>query len=233
MISIRGDRRKETKRIITLLLCALMLLSLAACSGSSASQEPSREETTETEAPVEETKEPEATAEPEPTAAPETNEDMVERTVGDAFRFMVPKDWEKQENGSYMVDSDRGPISIFFMQLAPEEEGYDLPEGFSIESEDLAEVFVDYINEAQVFLDVTAELYNADEGVQETANGLRYRHIACDILVKDGNKVDYIIMYLYEWTDNACFSIAFDPAYSVSTVRDCIKIIHKTIERVG
>ena len=219
------------KRIITLLLCALMLLSLAACGSSSASQEPSREETAETEAPVEETKEPEATPEPEATAAPETN-DMVERTVGDAFRFMVPTDWEKQENGSYMVDSDRGPINIFFLRLAPEEKGYDLPEGFSIASEDLAEVFVDYMNEAQVFSDVTTELYNADEGVQETANGLRYRHIACDILDKDGNKVDYIIMYLYEWTDDAYFSIAFDPAYSVSTVRDCIKIIHKTIERI-
>ncbi|MBR2802683.1 MAG: hypothetical protein IKE21_08910 [Erysipelotrichaceae bacterium] len=220
------------KRIITLLLCALMLLSLAACGSSSASQEPSKEETAETEAPVEETKEPETTAEPEPTAAPETNDDMVERTVGDAFRFMVPKDWEKQENGSYMVDSDRGPINIFFLKLAPEEKGYALPEGFSIESEDLAEVFIDYMNEAQVFQDVTMKLYNADEGVQETANGLRYRHIACDVLDKDGNEVDYIILYVYEWTDDAYFSIVFDPAYSVSTVRDCIKIIHKTIERI-
>ena len=220
---IRGDRRFLTmKKWMTLLLCTLLLLSLAGCGGSSGKEEPAKEETKETE----------TAAEPEKIETPETNDGMVERTVGNAFRFLVPEDWKQQTDGSYEVKTDEGPLYIYFFRFRVKGDGYAMPDGFSLDSDDFGEALTDYLNDMQLLTEGSLSLYNSDEKAYHTETGLSYRHIACDVLDSNGNKVDYMLFYLYEWNEEAYFSIVFEPAYDVVSVRDCIGTIHKTIERV-
>ncbi len=210
------------KKWMTLLLCAILLISLAGCGGNSNKEEPAKEEIKETE----------AVTELDNTEIPEMDDSMVERTVGEAFRFLVPKDWKEQSDGSYEIETDRGPMYIYFFRFPVNGDGYALPNGFSLDSNDFGNMLTDYLNQMQLLAEGSLELYNTGDKAYETEKGLRYRSISCNCLDSNGSKNDYMLFYLYEWTDEAYFCITFDWAYSISSVRDCINTINETIERI-
>ncbi len=212
----------KMKKLMTLLLCTILLISLAGCGGNSNKEEPAKEEIKETE----------AVTELENTDILEIDDSMVERTVGEAFRFLVPKDWNEQTDGSYEIETDRGPMYIVFFKFPVKGDGYALPDGFSLDSDDFGEKFTDYLNQMHLLAEGSLELYNTGDKAYETEKGLRYRSITCSALDSNGSKNNHLLFYLYEWTDEAYFCVAFDWAYSISSVRECINTINQTIERI-
>ena len=181
------------------------------------SAEPSTAETTE--APPETTEEP-----PESTEEPAT-----EYIIAETFRFMLPADWEKQENGSLMADG--GSVRIFFCTVPLNDAAFS--KGIKIKDKDFGKQLVAYFNDDEN-TEVTYTIYDSDAADQtgRTESGLDYRFILVRLDRASGSK-GASILSAYSLDKENVLVIFFE--YELSggiAAEECLETVNRTIERI-
>ena len=216
------------KKLLSIMIAMALLLSLAGC-GSSANEEKVPESTDAPETEVEEKPEEKNDAETIP-------DDMTERTVADSFRFLVPKDWAQQEDGSYVVNN--GEVYVYFFGIPRELDGKKYLEGVSVEDESFPEEFTEHLNRFELYGSDYEFAYSDAEtaswhNVQESGKGMHYRRFYYWAVEKaTGNKPATVLADVYDWNDEKYFVI-FLESDSISSMNECIRTITATIEKIG
>ena len=175
-----------------------------------------------TEAPTKETPTKEAAT----TAAAA---EMVERTVANAFRFMVPAEWDRQENGSYIAQN--GSVAIYFYGMPLSDSSF--TKGIKVKDKDFSKQLVSYLNKSSTD-GVTYKIYNSELADQayKTKKGLDYRFLMLQWSDNSGNRGGSLIS-AFDYTDDEVFVIWFDYGIIGGVMaQECMSIINKTIERI-
>ena len=235
------------KKLLSIMMVALMVFALAGCASSNDSgtktdaangalettSENATEEASATSEPEESTEETETTTEEAP-------DNMTERIVAETFRFLVPNEWEKQEDGSYYVGDGnmRNDVAIYFFGAPRKTDVSELSESLNVQDDNFPEEFVNHLNTIGLYENIDLQLTDSDtatwHNAQETAKGIPYRRLGLHGIEKDSGKnavMGTVIIDVYDWNEEEFFMIIME-SYSVSAMNECHRIIHRTFERI-
>ncbi len=197
--------------------------STAEESADSSAAEPSAEISTDAETSAED-----STA--ESTEVPETTEEpTAEYIIADTFRFLLPADWEIQDNGS--LTADGGSVRISFRTVPLNDAAFS--EGIKIKDKDFGKQLVAYFNDDEN-TEVTYTIYDSDAADQagRTESGLDYRFILVRLDRASGSK-GASILSAYSLDKENVLVIFFE--YELSggiAAEECLETVNKTIERI-